>query len=514
MFLKINAKGNNANLLSYVYGKNPNKVFVNSERAVAVDVDYKIKDLLKNGEVSLNIKTLSKDLIKLLKKDRVINEKLEVINENTQVKYITSNGELIRKKVGEIIDTFFFYKKYTETEVEAVLYSLPDTLAFAKDFNGYVNEKEYLATSVFQKEIMNVLNTSLNKEGDIYENEYDIQLEVGPFKPKLTNENIIKMYEELGYKVAIEEFNEPVSFTSRRKEICFIKLEKTGKVRDILRELIVTITAIDNFRHFKPEKQDLEKFKRYTEGWLDTHSMRKVITQRYLSYSTYATELLNEIEEKNKQINQINNEIEIEEVVDKGYGENGLKLNTLRLIKVKEAILETKCKKVLDFGCGEGNLIDKLVYENLEITGVDSNADIIYKAKNRFRGNKFNNITLLQSSLYYRDSRLKGFDTIVLCEVIEHNELERIPGIIDNVMYLEPKNLIISTPNIEFNKFFNSSNRLRHYDHRFEFTKNEFMSFCENISKTYGYDYKVSSFGKVIDDIQPTMMAVFTKLNI
>ena len=100
----------------------------------------------------------------------------------------------------------------------------------------------------------------------------------------------------------------------------------------------------------------------------------------------------------------------------------------------------------------------------------------------------------------------------MLCEVIEHIELERVPQIIDNIMFLQPKNLIISTPNKDFNKFFTElKGELRYYDHRFEFTYKEFEEFCHWIKETYDYSFVIDSFGKEIEGVKPTVMATFIK---
>ena len=511
MFLKIKVSGYNADFASYIFSKNPNRHYVDSERILLNNID------LKEGMVdfkNFDLTLLSNENIKLLIKDKVLDKDLNIIDENKNSIYFIRNKELIRKKITGDLENHFIYKKYTPYEVEALLFTRVNSLSFSKEFQGYVNEKEYLVTSVFQKVINDVLTTALTKEGEGYDNVYDLTYEIGAFKPKLSRENLKLLFTSLGYEIEIENVNEQISFNVKRQDIVFLTLKKRATIRESLRQLFVLISAIDNFKHFKPKENDMLKFKKYTEGWIEDHPLNKMITDRYLSYSTYSKELISEMEEKKKA--KYPNEVTEVQLGAKGYGENGISLNTLRLQKMKEAILKCNPTKVLDFGCGEGNLLELLVDENFEITGVDSSEKAINRAymkmKKKGKLNSDSNLKIIQGSLYYKDSRLKDFDTVVLCEVIEHIELERVGQVIDNILFLEPKNFIVSTPNKDFNKFFKGlKGELRYYDHRFEFTYKEFENFCNWIKDTYGYKFTIESFGKEIEGIRPTIMATFIK---
>lgn len=512
MFLKIKACGNNADFASYIFAKNPNRHYISNERVLFNGEN------LKDGKLDFNefdLTLLSEENIKLLIKDRVIDKELNVLNQNENTIYFIRNNELIRKKITGDLENHFVYKKYTPNEVEVLLFSMVDSLSFSKEFNGYVNEKEYLVTSVFQGVITDVLRTALTKEGEGFDNIYDLTYKIGPFKPKLSEENLKLLFTSLGFEVEIEDVNEEISFKSNRQDIVFLNLRKKDTVRESLRQIFVLISAIDNFKHFKPKENDMQRFKKYTANWIEDHPLSKMIVDRYLSYSTYSKDLINEIQEKKKDEAVV--EISEAQLEARGYGENGLNLNDLRLQKMKEAVLKCNPIKVLDFGCGEGNLLELLSEENFEVIGVDSSEKAINRAyvKMKKKGKLYNmggNTTVLQSSLYYKDSRFKDVDTVVLCEVIEHIELERVPQVIDNIMFLNPKNFIVSTPNKDFNKFFKDlKGELRYYDHRFEFTYKEFEDFCRWVKDNYGYSFTIESFGKEIEGIRPTVMATFIK---
>lgn len=513
MFLNIKVSGKDADFASYIFAKNPNKHYIDSERTLLAH------ESLENGQVDfskIDLSLLSKENIKLLIKDRVLDKDLNILNENENSIYFIKNKELIRKKTSGDLENYFIYNKYTEEEVEATLFTMVNSLSFSKEFTGYVNEKEYLITSVFQGVITDVLRTALTKEGEGFDNIYNLTYKIGPFKPKVSEDNLKLLFTSLGFDIEIEKVNEEISFKSNRQDVVFLNLTKKDNIRESLRQIFVLISAIDNFKHFKPKENDMVRFKKYTDSWIDEHPLNKMIIDRYLSYSTYSKELIHDIEEKKKETKGIK-ESDESEFESKGYGENGLTLNTLRLQKMKEAILNCNGKKVLDFGCGEGNLLELLAQEDLVATGVDSSERAVNKAyikmkKKNYLSKLGGNIDVVQGSLYYKDSRFKGFDTVALCEVIEHIELERVPQVIDNIMFLEPKNFIVSTPNKDFNKFFpNLTGELRYYDHRFEFTYQGFEEFCIWISEKYGYTYSISEFGKEIEGIRPTVMATFVK---
>lgn len=75
-----------------------------------------------------------------------------------------------------------------------------------------------------------------------------------------------------------------------------------------------------------------------------------------------------------------------------------------------------------------------------------------------------------------------------MVEVIEHIPKERHPILIENITRLQPDLIIITTPNIQFNKFFNMvQGELRDKDHKFEFNPEEFEKFVESMS-TNQYD--------------------------
>jgi hypothetical protein len=118
-----------------------------------------------------------------------------------------------------------------------------------------------------------------------------------------------------------------------------------------------------------------------------------------------------------------------------------------------------------------------------------------------------------QGSLTYRDARFADHDAIVLMEVIEHVDPERLP-FVGQVIFGEarPRTVIVTTPNSEYNRQYNlPEGKLRHPDHRFEWNRAEFSGWCEHIAARHGYTVQYVFIGEEHEEYgAPTQTGVFT----
>jgi 3' terminal RNA ribose 2'-O-methyltransferase Hen1 len=124
-------------------------------------------------------------------------------------------------------------------------------------------------------------------------------------------------------------------------------------------------------------------------------------------------------------------------------------------------------------------------------------------------------IELVQGALTYRDRRLEGFDAAAVVEVIEHLDPHRL-GAFERVLFAhaQPRNVIVTTPNIEYNARFDGmpAGSLRHRDHRFEWTRAEFAGWAGGVAERYGYEVALSGIGPEDPELGcPTQMAVFRR---
>ena len=73
-------------------------------------------------------------------------------------------------------------------------------------------------------------------------------------------------------------------------------------------------------------------------------------------------------------------------------------------------------------------------------------------------------------------------------EVIEHVDSFRL-GALERVVFgvARPAAVIVTTPNYEYNVLYERLAGLRHPDHRFEWTREQFGSWSDGVAAAYGY---------------------------
>src|SRR5205823_3081933 len=78
--------------------------------------------------------------------------------------------------------------------------------------------------------------------------------------------------------------------------------------------------------------------------------------------------------------------------------------------------------------------------------------------------------------------------------------------------FARPGTVILTTPNREYNGMWENvgPERLRHPDHRFEWTRREFQDWAESLAGRFGYTVRFQPVGPVDEAVgSPTQMAVF-----
>lgn len=120
---------------------------------------------------------------------------------------------------------------------------------------------------------------------------------------------------------------------------------------------------------------------------------------------------------------------------------------------------------------------------------------------------------LLAGSLFYYDERLINKDVMILCEVIEHIDEYRLPRVFETIFKdYRPEVLIVTTPNQEYNVVYDMDEAMRHHDHRFEWTREEFTGKCEIWVSSYPYQVRFQGIGEEHPTFgQPTQMAIFLR---
>jgi 3' terminal RNA ribose 2'-O-methyltransferase Hen1 len=183
---------------------------------------------------------------------------------------------------------------------------------------------------------------------------------------------------------------------------------------------------------------------------------------------------------------------------------------------------EAGATRILDLGCGEGKLIGALLKETTvaKVVGVDVSMRSLERARDRLKLDRMpemrrKKVELLQGSLTYRDERFSDCDAACAIEVMEHIDGSRL-GAFERVLFefARPPTVVLSTPNVEYNVRFETlpAGKLRHRDHRFEWTRKEFETWCQLVAERHGYSVRFLPIGPDDPEVgSPTQMAVFQR---
>jgi hypothetical protein len=79
--------------------------------------------------------------------------------------------------------------------------------------------------------------------------------------------------------------------------------------------------------------------------------------------------------------------------------------------------------------------------------------------------------------------------------------------------FAKPPTVVLTTPNKEYNMNYEflHDDDMRHRDHRFEWTRQEFRDWANNVAEKFGYTVQFSEIGDVDETFgAPTQMGVFS----
>lgn len=185
-----------------------------------------------------------------------------------------------------------------------------------------------------------------------------------------------------------------------------------------------------------------------------------------------------------------------------------------------ERLGAARVRSVIDLGCGEGRLLRRLVkMRGVErIVGVDASLASLERAAERLHLDRAGEamrrrVALQMGSLTYGDRRWAGFDAATMVEVIEHVDPARLSALEMAVFEVaRPALVVVTTPNREYNALFDgmAEGSVRHPDHRFEWTREEFGAWAGDVAARHGYRVAIEPIGPVDEACgAPSQMAVF-----
>jgi 2-polyprenyl-3-methyl-5-hydroxy-6-metoxy-1,4-benzoquinol methylase len=483
----------------------------------------------------------------------------------------TDLGFLLHKHPGKVQSfplavgtAHVFYPEATDDRCTAALLLEVDPIALVRGKAGdqrsgfslaqYVNDRPYAASSMLAVALGRVFRTAIAGRCDTRPElpGRAIPLEIhAPAVPCRGGAAVAEqMFGPLGWQVEATPLpldpEIPAWADSR-----YVDLRLTGTMRlsDALGHLYVLLPVLDATKHYWVGPDEVDKLLRAGEGWLAAHPEREHIAHRYLanrrSLAASAVARLAEVDDVAPEAfdDDAPGPEEATEAVDGGptapvdqpiasddppaapagdAAEAPVPLAKQRLAAVLAELSASGARSVIDLGCGEGVLLSALLtdrtYERL--LGVDVSHRALEWAARRLHldtlpEHKRRRIELAQSSVTYKDDRAAGFDAAVLMEVVEHVDPPRLAALERAVLgHARPATLIVTTPNAEYNVRFESlpAGTMRHRDHRFEWTRNEFREWARNAAEAHGYAVRFASVGPEDPEVgAPTQMAVLTR---
>lgn len=428
-----------------------------------------------------------------------------------------------------------FYPEAREERCTAALLLEVDPVGLVRGRRGpagegrsleqYVNDRPYVASSFLSVAMAEVLGSALAGKcpdrAELVETAIPLEAKIAALPCRGGETFLRRLFEPLGYAVEVVGYPLDERFPEWGESAYYtVTLSGALPLRTLLSHLYVLIPVLDNDKHYWVGDDEVEKLLRHGGAWLATHPERETITRRYLKHRH---RLVDDALSRLTQDEDGSDPDAVEKVhaEEEAVVEKTVSLNEQRLQAVVTALRAAGARRVLDLGCGEGQLIRALMKEQAfeEIVGMDVSHRALEIAHERLHLDRLptmqqGRVRLLHGSLMYRDQRLSGFDAAAVVEVIEHLDAPRLRAFA-RVLFeaARPGVIVITTPNAEYNVKWETlpAGKFRHKDHRFEWTRAEFQSWATQAAERFGYSVQFHPVGP--EDVivgAPTQMGVFT----
>ncbi|MFJ9902509.1 3' terminal RNA ribose 2'-O-methyltransferase Hen1 [Streptomyces sp. NPDC101152] len=393
----------------------------------------------------------------------------------------------------------------------------------------YVNDRPYAASSLLAVALSGVFSTAMKgvckARPERAGRRLPLRVEVPALPARGGPALVRRLFEPLGWAVTAEPVALDAEFPQwgDSRYVRLVLESDALTLAEALRHLYVLLPVLDDAKHYWVSSDEVDKLLRAGEGWLPEHPEQKLITSRYLSRRWSLTrqamerlELVRLAEADDSEVEDIDNAVAAETETE----EKPTPLAVQRRDAIIAALHASGAARVLDLGCGQGQLVQALLKDArfTEIVGVDVSMRALTIASRRLKLDRMGErqaarVRLVQGSLAYTDKRLKGYDAAVLSEVVEHLDPPRLPALEYAVFgSARPRTVLVTTPNVEYNVRWESlpAGHVRHGDHRFEWTRQEFRAWAATVAERHGYDVEFVPVGPDDPEVgPPTQMAVF-----
>ena len=455
------------------------------------------------------------------------------------------NPANVHVRDGPVGKAYVFFTEAGPERATAALHLEIDPVALVRGrgkgseglLDQYVNDRPYTANSFLAVVMTRCFGQTIagksSERQDLADKPLPLELRLAPVAASGDIEVIEQLFAPLGYLIeaaplAGEEFPRP---------LLDLRLSAEVRLADALNHVYVLLPVIDNDKHYWVNRDEIDTLIRKGEGWLATHPAKELIAKRALAHRRelvhMALDRLLEAEAAEEDVEEVEAAGDPEEVAAarveardaaEAVLEKPLRLHDIRLDSVTAELRRLGARRVLDLGCGEGRLIARLIKERGidRIVGVDPSVRTLEVAARRLHLNTAGEalrerVSLQMGSLTYGDRRWQDFDAACLVEVIEHIDPPRLSALEQSLFgTAQPRHIIVTTPNREYNALFENMapDKLRHGDHRFEWTRPEFREWAEGVASRNGYSVAFADLGP-IDETHgpPAQMAIFGPLD-
>jgi len=436
-----------------------------------------------------------------------------------------------------------FYPEASDERCTAALLLEVDTVALARGHHEggdaplepYVNDRPYVASSLLSVALSRVFGTALHgrceKRPELANRPLSLVARLSVLPCRGGESLLRQLFEPLGYGVQATRHALDPRFPDWGASPYFTVELRTGRpLHELLTHLYVLVPVLDDDKHYFVGDDEVAKLLAKGEGWLAAHPERELITSRYLKHQRYlARRALAQLVQLEDEGADPDCEAEIHASEEERVEEK-VSLADQRMGTVIAALKDAGACSVLDLGCGEGRLLRGLLKEKsfTRIVGLDVSHQALKRAAERLHltdatsdlpaqgvsaRRRREHLTLLHGSLSYRDKRMEGFDAAAVVEVVEHLDPDRLLAF-ERVLFecARPRTVVLTTPNVEYNVNFPDlpAGRLRHRDHRFEWTRAEFQSWANAVATRFGYAVSFLPVGPVDPQVgAPTQMGIF-----
>lgn len=419
-----------------------------------------------------------------------------------------------------------FYPEANEARCEAALVLDIDPVGLVRGggmgdglMDHYVNDRPYSASSFLAVALNRIFRSAINGTSRdrqaLAERPIPLEINVKPLPARGAEAMVRALFEPLGWSVDVEN----IPGLTGNSRYVDLRLSGTMLLSAALTHLYVLIPVLDDDKHYWVGEDEIAKLMDKGGTWLAEHPERDLIVSRYLKKQRrLVREALARLAPEEEAGEQLEAPAERREELL----EAPMRLHDLRIDTVAKVLVESGASTVVDLGCGEGKLLRRLLKERSlkTLIGLDASARLLERVSERLKldqpGNAASDrVRLLHGALTYRDTRWHDAEAGALVEVIEHLDPDRLPQLTDVVFgSARLKTVVVTTPNAEYNASFESlaKGAMRHPDHRFEWTRQEFETWASAVAERHGYAVRFEPLGDVHPEFGPvTQMAVFTR---